>query len=383
MLRRLGCVLAIASLSFVGCSADSGGSGARSLDDGGSDASISVTAEGGADATAPTTDAEGSDAAPMVAQIVGASGGTVSAGGIALNIPAGALTADLGITIQPNGASVPAGYTPLSALFTFGPDGTVFQKPVTVNFTLTTPGTNPTVFWSNASGGYDALATTATATTATASVMHFSRGFCGEGQGHGGVVDAGVDSAVGRSVDSGVPSDSGASTDTGATVDSGAAVDSGIADAGASDAAALDSSIADGGFKGITVTIGSVVKTFTYNPSVTTNGNSVYTILADDNPASPQWELKLVVFAGTGATQCQTSIQPGFPAVSYTHFTNGAPDTTYTTLETTGSCVLTRTSTSLTQAQGSFSGTMALVPDAGLPDAGADILFSNGTYNLP
>ena len=46
---------------------------------------------------------------------------------------------------------------------------------------------SPTVFWSNALGGYDALATAVTATTASASVMHFSHGFCGEGKGHQGM----------------------------------------------------------------------------------------------------------------------------------------------------------------------------------------------------
>jgi hypothetical protein len=76
-------------------------------------------------------------------------------------------------------------------MFVFGPDGTVFLSPITVSVPVAvTAGTDIsglTILWSRASGpGFDMLPTTfaavsgsSTQYTATASVTHFSRGFCG------------------------------------------------------------------------------------------------------------------------------------------------------------------------------------------------------------
>jgi len=78
----------------------------------------------------------GYDAQGTSSQTVGTSGGTVSAQGVVLTIPAGALAKDTVISITEDPGPVPLGYTALSSLYSFGPQGTVFLKPVTVRFPL-------------------------------------------------------------------------------------------------------------------------------------------------------------------------------------------------------------------------------------------------------
>src|ERR1700722_9187127 len=78
MMVRWSWSLALVSVSLIACSSDDGG--APSSGDSGADV-VNVAPEGGA-----------SDAA--VVAVVGASGGAVSAQGVALTIPSGALATD-------------------------------------------------------------------------------------------------------------------------------------------------------------------------------------------------------------------------------------------------------------------------------------------------
>jgi hypothetical protein len=76
-------------------------------------------------------------------------------------------------------------------VFVFGPDGTVFLKPLKISLPLTLPAgksvSDMTILWSRAHGdGFDMIPSEITAVSgsttsfiATGSVTHFSEGFCG------------------------------------------------------------------------------------------------------------------------------------------------------------------------------------------------------------
>lgn len=243
----------------------------------------------------------GSTTPPPVTQNVGAAGGTISATGIVMTIPAGALPSETPITITPGDGAVPAGYAGLSPLFTFAPDGTQFHQPVTVAFALSDPGTTPTVYWSNASGGYDELPTTVTATGASASISHFSHGFVGEKKKD--AADAG--------------SDAGTTADSGGAPDGGGAADGG-----------------DAGSSGITVAVDGVATTFSANPSVTVGAAT--TIRADDNATATHWTLQIVM-TGIPQEACQPN---GNPTMTYTHYTGGILDAQYSSKTSQGACIL-------------------------------------------
>jgi len=322
MNRSLGVAAVLVGLVAIACSSTS-----------------STSPPGGPDvAQTPTT------------QTVGAAGGSVSAAGVVLTIPEGALAGDTPITVTPNAAPIPTGYTGLSPLYAFAPDGTVFQKPVTIAFTLSSAGTAPTVYWSNSAGGYDELPSTSTGTTVSTSIAHFSRGFVAEKRTHGD--DAGTDSG---------PTDSGPP-------------DSGPADSGPSDGAAPD-----GGASAITVTIDGVVTTFSANASVTL-GASTTTIKADDNATSTHWTLQIVM---TSAPQqaCQLN---GNPYFTYTHYTSGALDQLYGSKGVMGACILTLTSNPTTtgdHAKGTILSATGGRINAPTADP-ATHAFTNGTFDL-
>ncbi len=110
---------------------------------------------------------------------IGPAGGVVSADGVTLTIPPGALDAETDIGIQ-SGAPAPPGYTALSPVFRFTPDGLVFKKPASVAIAFQGGSGSPSVFWSaSASASVEALATTVEGTRAKADVVHFSTGFVG------------------------------------------------------------------------------------------------------------------------------------------------------------------------------------------------------------
>jgi hypothetical protein len=108
-------------------------------------------------------------------------GGTVKLpdNSVQLNVPPGAVPANTMITMTTTDATAPQGVTAVSPVLQFEPDGTVFQKPVTVTFTFKN-AMNPVVFWSNSMGGYDLIEGTVSGSTIAAPVMHFSKGFVGE-----------------------------------------------------------------------------------------------------------------------------------------------------------------------------------------------------------
>jgi hypothetical protein len=349
--------LVMATVSLVACSSsNSGGPGAQ---DSGSNDAASVPDGTTLDASNP----EASDLdATTVTQTVGASGGNVTAPGVVLTIPQGALPADTVISIEPNAGSVPSGYTALTSLFDFGPDGTILQQPATVSFSLSSPGTKPTVYWTNGNGGYDALATNATSTSASASITRLGTGF--------------VADLAALTTEAGAPDDAGA--DGGQASDASdamAAPEGGQADAATSDAGASDAGLSE---FSLTIDGASVPTIFAANPSVTTNGNSIWTIAADTNTSGVRWSVSIEVNGLAQQAACQLV---SYPLVTYTDYENEAPVAVFDTTHSGSSCAFSYYSTPTAHGQyahGSFTATVTEAPDAG----GASHTLA-GTYNLP
>jgi hypothetical protein len=331
--------------------------------------------------SASTSPGGGDGTEPAVSQTVGASGGSVTAQGVELTIPAGALPGDTQITITPTNLPIPSGYTGLSQLYTFGPDGTVFQKPVTVSFTLTSTGSTPTVYWSNASGGFDPVATTTTSNGVSASVTHFSQGFVAE-QREKPSVDAGADSSP--PTDSGPIDDAGAdavsdsSTSDAATDGDGDAGSDAGSDAGTD---AISDAAADAAAAGIVANLdnGSVATTFDTNASVVVSQAQV-TVKADDNATTTHWTLQLVT---TGVPQEQCLLNTIDPSITYTHYTGGQIDMAYSTKASTGQCTIFFSKVPAQPGQhatGTFQGTLGQTQGAtGTP---LTHTFANASFDL-
>lgn len=111
---------------------------------------------------------------------IGPSGGTVSSGGVVLDVPSGALSSQQTLSIATSSDAVPTGYEAFSPLYRFGPDGLTFASPVMIRIPFTGDASRATIFWTSASGtGFDALPTTVEGDVALAQVTHFSEGFVG------------------------------------------------------------------------------------------------------------------------------------------------------------------------------------------------------------
>jgi hypothetical protein len=107
-------------------------------------------------------------------------GGTVSlTNGPSLQIPAGALAADTTITIQRSVAQTPSGA--LTAIYSFGPEGTAFSNPVSVSFPVPSGTSAASIYWTakGSTTEYESVPTTIINTTASAQITHFSSGYVG------------------------------------------------------------------------------------------------------------------------------------------------------------------------------------------------------------
>ncbi len=353
MTKMQGYALALGATVLAGvvglaCSStDSNGPGAG--DDGGSD--------GGADVASPVVDAGsgGSDALPAATQTIGPAGGTLTAGDVTLTFPPGALGGNTTITIAASTAQVPPGYTALTSVLTLGPAGTTLHMPATLELRLASPPPNAAIFLSNGSGGFDALPTTTTASSITASISHLGDCFGGTPLVQPDAGDAG---------------DGGATSDS-STVETGAGTEGGAMDAAPGDAAAPDA-----GPLGITATIDSVLTTFTFNASAV-DLNGIWRMQADDDATTTHWTLQVSV---TTSQQQVCSTSTPYPSIDYTHYTAGVADSVFSTTQTQGYCTLAAfaPTTHGTYAHGMFSGGLDQAADAG----GGDHLISSATYDI-
>lgn len=132
---------------------------------------------------------------PVASGSVGPSGGTVESSGVKLVVPPGALTGDVVITIGTVDGPLPDDHDVLSPIFAFAPDGLTFAQPATVEI-VAQASQGAVVLWSVPGGsGYEERPTTASATTLSASVTHFSRGLAGRRRPDAGPTDAGSDAS--------------------------------------------------------------------------------------------------------------------------------------------------------------------------------------------
>ncbi|WP_394846319.1 hypothetical protein LZC95_02500 [Pendulispora brunnea] len=126
---------------------------------------------------------------------VGANGGTVSAAGITLRVPPGAVDHDVAVSITRLADPAPAGFVARSPLYRFEPAGLQFRVPAEVEFALDGAAGDAGVFWSDTGDSFSARPSTVEGATVRATVEHFSVGFAGTRR---------------TAADSGTPSDAGA-----------------------------------------------------------------------------------------------------------------------------------------------------------------------------
>lgn len=256
------CALGVmASCSSAGGLGGRGGSGGAAAAAGGKSGT-----GGGAGGAAGGATASGGAAG---GQPVDTAGGLVMQAGVMLSVPANAVSAPTAITVATTTA--PSGYALASQAYEFGPAGTVFAKPVAVTIPLDASMPGAHVFWSNANGGFDDVGGTVNGSSITASVSHFSIGFCavpqassaggasggggnsGGSGGGGGMTSAGTGGQSGASGGGGGAAGGGAGGPGGAggTAGSAAGVSgNGGAGAGGTGGAGGSSTLMDAGLNG-------------------------------------------------------------------------------------------------------------------------------------
>jgi hypothetical protein len=150
-------------------------------------------------------------AAPTATETVTPVAGGVVAlrdGSARLDVPPGAVTATTSITLVKTARNAPPGITARSPVFELEPAGLVFALPVHITFAFK-DAVHPSVYWSNAAGGFDAIDGRVSGSHITADVTHFSSGFVGElvnGLPSGLGDDGGPGTIVAPSDDGGAPS---------------------------------------------------------------------------------------------------------------------------------------------------------------------------------
>jgi hypothetical protein len=111
---------------------------------------------------------------------VGAEGGSLTLGALALDIPAGAVAPGTEVRVTVDSAPVPSSFTGFSPRFRFEPDGLTFERPVTARLPFTGDAATATVFWTTRGGAsFAPLPTTIDGSVAVAQITHFSSAFVG------------------------------------------------------------------------------------------------------------------------------------------------------------------------------------------------------------
>ena len=126
-LVRILLVLALASGAAFGCGDDDAEGDGHGHDGGSEPDEGNAGNSGGGEPVSPGDE--------VSAEITAAEGGEITLGGVTANIPAGALADDTEITIEVlDKADQPGADDIVADVFDFGPDGTTFEKPVTLEF---------------------------------------------------------------------------------------------------------------------------------------------------------------------------------------------------------------------------------------------------------
>jgi hypothetical protein len=87
----------------------------------------------GQDTSKPVATAVGTPTGDVTSKVIGSGGGSIATpdGSVELDIPAGALTGDMTITLQPISNNCPGG---INSAYRFGPNGLHFSQPATLKF---------------------------------------------------------------------------------------------------------------------------------------------------------------------------------------------------------------------------------------------------------
>jgi alpha-tubulin suppressor-like RCC1 family protein len=111
---------------------------------------------------------------------IGAEGGVVEIPTARVEIPAGALSETVEITIERIGTAPAGDFSALSSVHVFGPAGQQFAQPVSVSMSFSGLVSSPTIWWADAvEGPWEALDSTSSDGRVTASTVHFSAGVVG------------------------------------------------------------------------------------------------------------------------------------------------------------------------------------------------------------
>ena len=109
--------------------------------------------------------------------VIGVDGGSVTTpAGAVVTIPFGAVDRPITVTVQTGTAPAPDGVGAVSPLYQFGPEGTVFAKPVTVSLPLPRGVTDASVYWSKlgSTTEFEAIGGTIANGFITVETAHFS-----------------------------------------------------------------------------------------------------------------------------------------------------------------------------------------------------------------
>lgn len=134
---------------------------------------VLLAACGGDDVVSADPDAE------VTSGTIGPDGGTVTADGLTLTIPPGALDDEVAITVTRTEDPAPAGYEAQSAVYEFLPTGTTFDVDVTVAIDVTGDTTGSALQWTSDGETWIAIAGAEADGVFTAAIDHFSGGFVG------------------------------------------------------------------------------------------------------------------------------------------------------------------------------------------------------------
>lgn len=127
----------------------------------------------------PATDAGTPDSGvtptEVVTQQVGPEGGTVEGTHFSLQIPAGALTDSVEITITEGvEATLPALLARRSAVYELEPDGLAFAEPIAFSVTLAAPSSAVQMYWGDGAGSFEPVPTSIAGAVVTGTAQHFT-----------------------------------------------------------------------------------------------------------------------------------------------------------------------------------------------------------------
>jgi hypothetical protein len=109
--------------------------------------------------------------------VIGVDGGAVTTpAGASVTVPFGAVDRPVTVTVQTGTAPAPGGVGAVSPLYQFGPEGTVFAKPVTVSLPLPPGVTDASVYWTTlgSTTEFEAIGGTIANGFITVETPHFS-----------------------------------------------------------------------------------------------------------------------------------------------------------------------------------------------------------------